>query len=260
MSALCSVSRPHPQPAALRQFQHSIVAIDADMDAGGACSLEGFERIHIRRLTGAPETFPSSPTFADPTTSWSATRGMWGVGIVFAGCGDLDVIGVLLVGLGSAQGDDLAIGDQGGSADKALLEQLADFVHRRSVQSAAIQLTQCVGQGFSLRLGGFILRGGSSTAARVRPLDVLRLDDLDHLLGGEASFGQVSCRMVIAADVAEASSSPASPASTRCSSTLMPSRPAAYSMGQPTRSHQPLNRVFASWFCGRFKAPATSST
>jgi hypothetical protein len=58
--------------------------------------------------------------------------------------------------LGSPQGGNLAIPDQGRPADKALLEQLADLVRRGPVQSAAIQFTQCIGESFSPGTGGFI--------------------------------------------------------------------------------------------------------
>ena len=66
--------------------------------------------------------------------------------------------------------------------------------------------------------------------------------------------------MVSAADAADASSSPTSPA--RINSvqfTVVPIRLAAYSTGQPTKFHQVLNRVLASCCLGRFRAPATSS-
>jgi hypothetical protein len=66
--------------------------------------------------------------------------------------------------------------------------------------------------------------------------------------------------MVSAADAADASSSPTSPA--RINSvqlTVVPITLAAYSTGQPTKFHQVLNRVLTSCCLGRFRAPATSS-
>ena len=76
----------------------------------------------------------------------------------------------------------------------------------------------------------------------------------------KAPSPQILCMMVRAADAADASSSPTSPA--RINSvqlTVVPIRPAAYSTGHPTKCHQVLNRVLASCCLGRFRAPAISS-
>jgi hypothetical protein len=120
---------------------------------------------------------------AAPRSPWQNDHAERLIGSIRRECLDNIVIlgeDHLRVRRGSTHGGDLVIPDQGGPADKALLEQLADFVRRGSVESAAIQLTQCIGQGFSPRLGDFINRRG------VQPLNVLRLDDLDQRFGGEA--------------------------------------------------------------------------
>src|SRR5215472_11257156 len=76
----------------------------------------------------------------------------------------------------------------------------------------------------------------------------------------KAPSPQISRMMVSAADAADASSSPTSPA--RINSvqlTVVPIMPAAYSIDQPTKFHQVLNRVLASCCLGRFRAPAIRS-
>jgi hypothetical protein len=76
----------------------------------------------------------------------------------------------------------------------------------------------------------------------------------------KAPSPQISRMMLSAADAADASSSPTSPA--RINSVqliVVPIKPAAYSIGHPTNSHHFLNRVRAFCCFGRFRAPATRS-
>src|SRR5829696_4466991 len=62
-------------------------------------------------------------------------------------------------------------------------------------------------------------------------------------LAVNARASQISRRMLNAADAADASSSPASPARiTSVQLNDVPIKPAAYSIGHPTRVHQDLNR------------------
>ena len=202
-----------------RQFETSLVIFDLTWSA-----LPSKQRLFRGRgnlVNG--NIFPLIPLIPLLALAGVSVRGMWGMRgmfLVFARRRHVDLVGIGVVPYGFLErGDRLTVADPCGPTDK-------------TIPWKSFPILRAVGLSNRLPTNSPTLPQGPLLAP---PQCIPSVMAFTTSIAVKAPSPQISRMMVSAADAADASSSPTSPARINSvQSTVVPIKPAAYSIGHPT--------------------------